>query len=224
MEPSYLRELDEIKNKCLLMAELAKTNAENALKSLVERDFTLAEEVILKDKEIDRIENEINAEAIRYMTLRQPVASDMRLITVSLKATHDIERIGDEAKAIAKRVKLVHQEGVAADLKHIPEMGEAVFEMLQEAVQSLTSENVDSSVSVIRRDKQVDSMNRSNFEEFSADIAQHPENCGSLLALILISKSLERMADHATNIAEEAIFLFSGKEVRHSGLKSKLGE
>jgi phosphate transport system protein len=223
MEPSYIRELEAIRSKFVLMSEIVLENATSAMQALENLDREIAEQVIARDKEVDRLENEIDADSIRYMTLRQPVASDMRLLTVCIKGTHDLERVGDEAKAIAKRIKMIQRETLeAATLRCIPEMAANAIGMLRDAVDALEGQNTQKAMSVIRRDREVDAMNRSNFEEFGQLMTVRPGEAQGLLALILVSKSIERIADHATNIAEEAIFLVSGKEVRHSGIKSKI--
>lgn len=224
MEPSYIRELEAIRSKFVLMSEIVLENAASAIQALKDLDLNLAQQVVDRDKDVDRLENEIDADSIRYMTLRQPVASDMRLLTVCIKGTHDLERVGDEAKAIAKRIKMINRETIeAATLRCIPEMAVNAIGMLRDAVDSLEGQNMEKALQVIRRDREVDAMNRSNFEDYGQLMTQRANESQSLLALILVSKSIERIADHATNIAEEAIFLVSGKEVRHSGIKSSAG-
>lgn len=223
MEHSYLKELEAIRQNFVLMANMVIENVNHAIKALAERDFDLADDVVARDKRIDQIENEIDSESIRYLTLRQPVASDMRALTVAIRGTHDLERIGDEAKAIAKRIPTISEKTrQSIGLRCIPEMATTAVEMLSDAVKAMQEHEISLALGVIRRDRHVDTLNRTNFEEFGELITRSPDQAQSILALILISKSVERIADHATNIAEEAIFLISGKEVRHSGLKKQL--
>ncbi|MBC2603903.1 phosphate signaling complex protein PhoU [Puniceicoccus vermicola] len=224
MDRNFHVELKQLKEKLVLMAEKAMHNTSRAMEALTRRDATIANEVIEADREIDTLEVEIDQTAVRYMTLYQPVSADMRLIAVAIKTSHDIERIGDEASSIAKRVGRIlnsaaNGQNLPENLVSIPQAAGLAVEMLRDAIEAFIEEDVEKCVSIIRSDKQVDSMNRSNFQGFTSMLTEGGEQTETILELVFISKSIERIADHATNIAEEVIYLHSGQEVRHAGIK-----
>lgn len=206
------------------MAEKAMHNTSRAMEALTKKDAAIATKVIDDDREIDDLELEVDQTAVRYMTLYQPVSADMRLIAVAIKTSHDIERIGDEASSIAKRVGRIlnsaaNGHSLPENLISIPQAASLAVEMLKGAIEAFVEEDVEKCVAIIRQDKQVDSMNRSNFQGFTAMLSEGGTRTEALLELVFISKSIERIADHATNIAEEVIYLHSGQEVRHAGIK-----
>ncbi len=224
MERNFHSELTQLKEKLVLMAEKAMHNTTRAMEALTKRDATIANEVIEGDRGIDQLEMEIDQAAVRYMTLYQPVSADMRLIAVAIKTSHDIERIGDEASSIAKRVgrilnSVANGQSLTENLVSIPQAASLAVEMLRDAIEAFIEEDVEKCLSIIRQDRQVDSMNRSNFQGFTSMLSKGGTQAESLLELVFISKSIERIADHATNIAEEVIYLHSGQEVRHAGIK-----
>jgi len=224
MERNFHSELTQLKEKLVLMAEKAMHNTNRAMEALTKRDGTIVNEVIEGDREIDQLEMEIDQAAIRYMTLFHPVSADMRLIAVAIKTSHDIERIGDEASSIAKRVgRILNSEAnghsLPENLVSIPQSATLAVDMLKGAIEAFIDEDVEQCVAIIRQDKQVDSMNRSNFQGFTGMLSDGKGHTEALLELVFISKSIERIADHATNIAEEVIYLHSGQEVRHMGIK-----
>lgn len=224
MDRTFHAELAKIRDNLVLMAEKAMHNTRRAMEAFEKRDLSICEEVLTLDKEIDDLELLIDQASIRYMTLFQPVSADMRLIAVAIKTSHDIERIGDEATSIAKRVSRiisgeVNGKAVPDNLISIPAAADMALTMLKEAIDAFVEEDVEQCVAIIRQDKQVDSMNRRNFEGFTEMISAGSFDTEILLELLFVSKSIERIADHATNIAEEVIYLLSGKEVRHMGIK-----
>jgi len=224
MDRNFHSELNKIRDDLVLMAEKAMHNTSRAMESLKNRDVTIANEVIEADREIDELEMKIDQSAVRYMTLYQPVSGDMRLIAVAIKSSHDIERIGDEASSIAKRVSRIlnsaaNGHAVPENLVSIPQSANLAIGMLKDAIDAFVEEDVEKCISIIRQDKQVDSMNRSNFQGFTSMLSERKHQTETLLELVFISKSIERIADHATNIAEEVIYLLSGQEVRHAGIK-----
>lgn len=224
MDRVFHTELKEIKESLVRMAEKAMHNTERAMEALDKRDASIARQVIDADQEIDELEVQIDQSAVRYMALYQPVSADMRLIAVAIKTSHDIERIGDEASSIAKRVgRILNSAGngnaLPENLISIPQSATLALEMLRGAIDAFVEEDVEKCVSIIRQDKQVDSMNRSNFQGFTSMLSKGGSQTENILELVFISKSIERIADHATNIAEEVIYLLSGQEVRHAGIK-----
>lgn len=216
MKRFFHSELETLKSHLLLMGEKANAALSGSVQALAEKDLHLAETVIREDDAIDALEIEIDREATRYLTLRSPVASDLRLITVAIKASHDLERVGDEARNIGKRTrKLLTKGAIVNDLLNIPEMARIAGEMLRNALQSFIAEDPEKAFAVLAQDEEVDALNKANFKGLIQQAKMDPEFINKYLDLIFISKSLERIADHATNLAEEVIFLTTGKEARH---------
>lgn len=217
MERFFHSELETMKSHLMLMGEKASEAVEDSIRALVEKDLELAEKVIKSDDEIDALEIEIDHEATRYLTLRSPVASDLRLITVAIKASHDLERVGDEAHNIAKRVRtLILKRAGDHDLIKIPEMAEKAKAMLRMSLECFVNEESEKASDVLESDAEVDDLNKTNYKGFIKLVKSDPEDTKRYLDLIFISKSLERIADHATNLAEEIIYLTTAAESRHS--------
>ena len=216
MKRFFHSELDTLKSQLMLMGEKANDAVMKSTRALQQKDVDLAVSVIEGDDEIDALEVEIDREATRYLTLRSPVASDLRLITVAIKASHDIERVGDEARNIAKRTrKMILKSGLTGDLLNIPEMAEKARTMLRDSLQCFIHEEPEKAYAVLQQDEEVDELNRANFKQFIQMAKNDPEAINRYLDLIFISKSLERIADHATNLAEEVIYLMTARETRH---------
>ncbi|MEY3000458.1 MAG: hypothetical protein RL648_672 [Verrucomicrobiota bacterium] len=215
MRRFFHSELDTLKAHLVLMGEKSSSALRKAVKALTEKDLDLAEQVIREDDSIDSLEVEIDRECTRYLTLRSPVASDLRLITVAIKASHDLERVGDEARNIAKRArKMLLKKGKIGDLLYIPEMAVMADDMLRDAFQCFIAEDAERASLVLARDDEVDALNRANFKDYIQKAKLDPEELNQYLDLIFVSKSLERIADHATNLAEEVIFLTTARETR----------
>ena len=216
MNRFYMKELDELRNNFLLMAENSIQAVTDAMEALRDYDLEKAKSIREKDDVIDQLEVEIDAEASRYLTLRAPVAGDVRLITVAMKTSHDLERIGDEASSIAKRTLRLAEHADVLDLGSLPRMGELAVANIREAIDSLLEGDVERATGVPRKDKEIDILNRENFERFLAKITEDPSLAGAYMELVFISKSLERVGDHAANIAQEIVFLLTGRDIRHT--------
>ncbi len=198
------------------MGELAVRQVSHAIKSLVDADIELARKVIESDDELDHLEIEIDNEAIRYMNLRAPIASELRLVIVGMKASHDLERVGDEATNIAKRVTKLALEAPLKPYVDIPRMAALATAMLRDALDCfLNQTDALRPIAIIKRDEEVDRLNRQIYRELSSFMIERPDTISRALELMFISKSIERIADHATNIAEEMIFLSQARDVRH---------
>lgn len=199
-----------------LMCGKALKAVQTSIESLNENQIEQAEEVVAADVEIDQLEVDIDHEAIRYLSLRSPVAVDLRFVTVAIKASHDLERVGDEAKNIAKRgSRILRRRGVIHELFSIPEMAQQSFQMMQLAVDCFIEEDAERAKSILRMDESVDALNKTNLRVIVDAAKQNPDEMDSYIDLIFISKSLERIADHATNLAEEIIFMKTAEETRH---------
>lgn len=186
-----------------------------ALKGLFENDASIIGDPKKRDDEIDQLEIDIDQEALRYISLRAPVASDLRLVTVGMKISHELERVGDEATSVALRTQKLLSENIVNDYYSLPKMAKIVDKMLRDAIRSFLNGDSAKALDICRRDKEVNRLNRSNAKAMTEYIMENPETSSVIIQLIFISKSLERIADHATNIAEEVIFLYSGQDVRH---------
>ncbi len=212
MKRYFHNELEDLRSQFVLLGEKAIDSVRMASRGLLEQDLYFSEKVLQMDDAIDDLEVEIDREAIRYISLRAPVASDLRLLTVAIKASHDLERVGDEATNIAKRTRKIQAEGPNPETLEIGEMTRIALEMLRDALDSFVEEDSEKAIAICRRDKEVDDRDKRNFAGFAERMKDAPENLGPLLEMVFISRSLERVADHATNIAEEVVFLLSGQE------------
>ena len=209
-------ELETLRSHLILMGETAIQHVRDALKALVEGDTALARRVIAADDLLDELEIKIDDEAVRFMNLRAPIASDLRLVIVGMKASHDLERVGDEATSIAKRAIKLSAEPPLKPYVDIPRMTNMALEMLRDALDCFLQVDETKAIAVCKRDLEVDNLNRQLYRELTSFMVEKPETISRAIELMFISKSLERIADHATNIAEETIYLSKGKDVRHS--------
>jgi phosphate transport system protein len=200
------------------MGERSIEQARLAMRALTDSDLALADKVIAADDEIDKLEVKIDEEAIRYMTLRGPVASELRLVVVGMKASHDLERVGDEATSIARRARKLTIEPRIELYADLPRMNNIALEMLRDALDCFVQEDQQKALAVIRRDSEVDNLNRLVYRRLTSYMIEKPETIARALELMFISKSVERIADHATNIAEEMVFLAGGQDIRHSDI------
>ena len=210
------QELAALKEKLLTMASKAEAAVNNAIKALVDRDDDLARSVKEEDNAIDRLEIEVDEMAIGLLS-KAPLASDLRLITVAMKISHDLERVGDEATTISRRAVELSQEPQLKPYIDIPRMAKMALEMLGDALDAFVNANPEKARAVIPRDKEVDALNRQLHRELSSYMVEKPTTITRCLNLMVISKSLERIADHATNVAEEVVYLYEAKDIRHSG-------
>ncbi|MCI0536447.1 MAG: phosphate signaling complex protein PhoU [Verrucomicrobiales bacterium] len=216
MTIQFEHELLELKEKLLLMASHAETAVTTAVKAVIERDDDLARRVKEDDSTIDRFEIEIDDIAIRLLA-KAPLASDLRLITVAMKISQDLERVGDEATTIARRSLELSQEPQLKPYVDIPRMANIALSMLRDALDAFVNQNPGKARGVVPRDKEVDQLNKQLHRELVSFMVEKPDTITRCLNLMVISKSLERIADHATNIAEEVVYLYEAKDIRHTG-------
>ncbi len=216
-------ELETFRSQLILMGETAIEQVRRALKALVEGNAALAGQVIAADDELDQLEVKMDDEAVRFMNLRAPIASDLRLVIVGMKASHDLERVGDEASSIAKRAIRLSAEPPLKPYIDLPRMANIALEMLRDALDCFLNGDVEKAIAVCHRDAEVDLLNKQLYRELSSFMVENPATISRALELMFISKSIERIADHATNIAEEMIFLAKGEDVRHTEQVKKTG-
>ena len=210
------QELAALKEKLLTMASKAEAAVNNAIKALMDRDDDLARSVKEEDNGIDQLEIEVDEVAIGLLS-KAPLASDLRLITVAMKISHDLERVGDEATTISRRAVELSQEPQLKPYIDIPRMAKMALEMLGYALDAFVNADPEKARAVIPRDKEVDALNRQLHRELSSYMVEKPTTITRCLNLMVISKSLERIADHATNVAEEVVYLYEAKDIRHTG-------
>ncbi len=216
MRRFFDNELESFRSQLLQMGEVALRQARDAMRALVEGDLALADQVIAADDELDRFEVKLDEEAVRYLNLRAPVASELRVLIVGMKASHDLERVGDEATNIARRVAKLTAEPPLKPYVDLPRMAQIASEMLRNALDCFLQDDEAKALAVVQRDAEVDLINRQLYRELSSYMIENPATISRALELMFISKAVERIADHATNIAEETIYLTRGRDIRHS--------
>lgn len=208
-------ELDELKKKILTMGGTVEAMVADSLSALVTRDSRLAEAVQKRDLEVDRLEMEADDLSVRIIALRQPAAGDLRQIVAALKITTDLERMGDLAVNIAERVVELNDEPQLKPYVDLPRMVQKVRRMLSEALDCFVSGNAERAREVLVSDEEVDDLHSQIFRELLTYMLEDGTAITRATRLIFISKYLERIADHATNVAEEVIFAIQGRDVRH---------
>lgn len=210
----FEQELADLKETLLRMASLAKGVVNKSVKSLIERDDELAQEVKDGDNAIDELEILVDEKAVQLLS-KAPLANDLRLITVALKTSHDLERVGDESTTIARRAMELNKEPQLKDYIDIPRMTVMAMEMLDDALDAFVNADPAKAKAIVPRDKDVDALNKQMHRELADSMMENSGNITRCLHLMTISKSLERIADHAKNIAEEVVFLYEGRDIRH---------
>ena len=215
MKRFFDSELESFRNHLIKMGEISIAQVQGAIKALVESDTDMAKKVIAADDELDDLEIRIDEDAMRYMSLRAPVASELRLVIVGMKASHDLERVGDEAVGIAKRAKRLAAEIPFKPYIDLPRMASIAVEMLRDALDCFLDHDAEKAATIISRDQEVDDLNKQLYRELTSYMIEDQHTISRAIELMFISRSLERIADHATNIAEEMIYLVKGKDVRH---------
>lgn len=216
MKRFFDTELDAFRSHLIQMGEKSIEQVRGAIRALVDADVELARKVRAGDDELDRLEVLIDEEGVRYMSLRNPIATDLRLVVVGMKAGHDLERVGDEANGIAKRAIRLAAEPPLKPYVDLPRMAEIAQQMLRDALDCFLQHDNDKALAVIRRDEEVDALNKQIYRELAGFMVENPATISRALELMFISKSLERIADHATNIAEEMVYLAKGEDIRHN--------
>jgi len=211
----YEQQLRVLKEKLLVMSHQAEQMIADAIRALVERRPSVAEEVIKNDDDLDRLEIEIDNLCFEILALEQPVASDLRFLATALKIVKDIERIGDTAVNIAERAIELIQEPELKPLVDVPIMAQAAQKILKESLDAFVNANVDQAERVITNDKQIDIMYEQIFRELLTYMLEDPRTISRCLKLIFIAKNLERVGDHSANIAEMVVFLVRGQDIRH---------
>lgn len=216
MKRFFHAELQEFRSNLVLMGERAIEIVRLALRAMEEKDIALCEKVLALDDGLDELEVLIDNEGIRYISLRAPVASELRLLTMGMRFGQDLERVGDEACTVAKRARSILLTGRPRDFSPILDLGAKIVAMLRDSVDCFLNETPERAKEIPVRDGEVDRIHRTLYERFSSACVEHPGEASDYLDLVFISKSLERIGDHASNLAEEVVYLHSGEDLRHS--------
>ena len=212
----FHEELDQVKEKTLKLGSLVEAMVENAVASLVDRDSRLAEETIASDEKVDSLEVEINEDCIRLLALQQPAAKDLRFIATAMKITTDLERMADQAVNICQRAIELNEEPQLKPYIDIPIMSQLSQKMMREALDAFVRRDAELARQVIPEDNKVDGLKNQIFRELLTFMMEDPRTIPRAIRLILVSRYLERIADHATNVAEMVVFLVEGKNIRHA--------
>ncbi len=209
-------EIEKLKKNILALAAMVEENVQLAVQSVDTRSLELAKKVMDADEDIDALDIELEEECLKILALHQPVAVDLRFITAILKITSTLERIGDLAVNLAKQAKhLAGQKKVKMPL-NIPEMSIKTQIMLKKSLNALVSMDTKLALEVCSLDDEIDIFNKETYNFVCKRANEHPEQIGSLLYFISVSRYLERIADHATNIAVDVVYMVDGEIIRHN--------
>jgi phosphate transport system protein len=219
MERHFEIELQALRDRLLTMGSLAETMIRKGIKALVDRDESLVQAVLAHEEEMDLLCIEIDDRCFTQMALRQPMASDLRLLVASIKINSDLERIGDQAVSIALRARSLIKQPQLKPLIDIPRMATIVQEMVRNSLDAFVRQDPELARQVIDGDDAVDNLRDQVFRELLTYMMGDTTTIPRALDLILISRNLERIADHATNIAEDVIYIVQGEDVRERGDK-----
>lgn len=208
--------LNNLRNTVLMMASLTERSLDNAMRGLFDRDTDLCNVVIVDDEEIDTLEKTVDKDGYDVLIRFQPVASDFRQVIATMKLSNNLERVGDAAVNIARRVKKLNVHPALPEVKALEPMYAEAKAMLKDSLRAFTDGDLEIAVALKPRDKQLDRLNKDIADQLTEAMPKQPEQLRGYLNLIFIARSLERVGDHATNIAEDAIFAKSAEDTRHS--------
>ncbi len=214
-DKKYEEDLKKLREEILYMGGLVEDQIQKAVTSLVDRDSKLAEVIIERDHEVNRLDVDIDDLCIKLLALHQPAGRDLRFITTGLKITTDLERIGDMAVNICERALELNLEPQLKPYIDLPRMAQIAEGMIRESLDAFVREDTDLALKVCKDDEQVDQLNSQIFREVITFMIGDPLTINRAMKLTSISKYLERIADHATNIAEMVVFMVKGKSIRH---------
>jgi len=212
-------EINKLKKMLFEMASSAEEMIAKSIKALQENNMILAEEIIKSDDEVNEMEIEIDNQCIRILALFHPEAEDLRTVTMIMKINNDLERIGDHAVNIAEKVIYLADKPPVKPLIDIPKMAEKAIEMLQESLDSFVNKDAELAIQVCKKDDEVDALEPQIVRELITYMISDPQTIDRALTLIFIARALERVADLATNIAEDTYYIASGKILKHHSLR-----
>jgi len=216
MERHFDHDMEAIRQHVLRMGGQVEAMIAEADRALVESSSAKAQSVIATDREVDRVEKQIDEECLSAMARYQPAASDLRFLSSVMKIVNDLERMGDSAVNIAQAVEVLSQEPPLKPYIDLPRLSQLVRQMVQESLDSFVRRDTDLALSICKRDDLIDGLYKQLFRELLTYMLEDPKAVTRSLHLLLIARNLERIADHATNIAEDVIYYVDGRDIRHS--------
>jgi phosphate transport system protein len=208
-------QITQIRETLLMMASLADRNLALAMRALVDRDEKLAAAVEAEDSQLDQLEINVDDMVINHMATHAPVATDCRFMLVASKISSNLERIGDSAVTIVRRSLELNREPLLKPYIDIPRMAQIAEGMLRDGITALVDHKPELAQEIVRRDKEVDAINKQLARELTAFMLEDPKTITRAMNLTLVARSLERIADHAKNIAEEVYYLYHAIDIRH---------
>ncbi len=215
MQRQFEEELDDIKHSILAMAGLVEKALDDVAQALTERDSALADDIIARDDEIDRFEVEIDRLATEFIAKHQPTATDLRFVIVAIKLGPELERIADNAVNIAYRILHLSKYPLLKPLIDLPRMLGLAHAMVSDAIEAYVHRDSEAAREIIRRDDEVDGLYVQLFRELLTFMIEDPQNISRSIDLILVARFIERIADQATNICEEVVYLVEAEPIRH---------
>jgi phosphate transport system protein len=215
MERLFDEELKNLKEKLLRMAGLVEDSIERAIEAIKDRKDELIQDILKNEERINLLDVEVDETCLRLMALRQPMAGDLRFITSAMKIDSELERMGDLAVNIAEQAMILNKVPPLKPLLDIPRMARMAQAMVRDSINAFINKDEALARSVCERDDDVDDLDEQIFRELLTYMMEDPANITRAVALILVSRNLERMADHATNVGEDVIYLVRGKSIKH---------
>ena len=212
--------LASLRNNVLMMSSLTERSLDRAIKGLFDRDNDLCANAIADDEEIDQLEIQIDKDGVAILLRFQPVASDLRRVVAAMKLSSNLERMADQATTIARRARKLNQHPPLAEVELIRPLYEQAMSMFKDSVDAFVREDVDLGRAVVPRDERLDELNHAASRKLIERMAKDPEQLRGYLNLIFIGRCLERVGDHATNIAEEAVYAAAAQDIRHPSLSA----
>ena len=224
MERHFHEQLDTLRKQLIEMAAAVEESIAGAIQALVKRDDSLAEHVIQSDDLINQMEIEIDKNCLKLLALQQPMAIDLRFISSAMKINNDLERMGDHAVNVAQRAKMLNCQPQLKPYINIPRMAELAQGMLRESIDSFIKGNVPLAKDICKRDDEVDILDDQLFRELITYMMSDSKNIPKAINYVLISKNLERIADLSTNIAEEVVFIYQARNIKHHSEELLFGD
>jgi phosphate transport system protein len=210
--------LAALRNNVLMMAGLTERSLERAMKGLVDRDDNICAHAIADDEEIDLLEKQIDKDGVDILLRFQPVASDLRRVVAAMKLSSNLERMADQATTIARRARKLNRHPPLAEVELMKPMYDHAMLMFKDSVDAFVREDVELGRAIVPRDERLDDLNRVASHKLVERMAQDPDQLRGYLNLIFVGRCLERVGDHATNIAEDAVYAAAAEDIRHQSL------
>jgi phosphate transport system protein len=221
MQRHFDEELDLLKENILRMAALVESRIHACIEALVNRESSMARKIIEGDEEINKLQMEVDENSLKLIALHQPAASDLRFLAMAMRMSGELERMGDLAVNIAKCTEKLSAEFPLKPLIDIPRMANIAEDMVKSSIDAFVKKDADIARKVCESDDQVDALRDQIFRELLTYMMEDPKTIARSIELILISRHLERIADHATNIAEDVIYMVKGEDIRHHAMEKQ---